>query len=65
MKRTFRCKGRHGGLHHRYASGAKPGPASFAHPNLSTVHDCGVDSDARVFLVMELLRMIIAPESIL
>jgi eukaryotic-like serine/threonine-protein kinase len=30
--------------------------ASFAHPNLVTVHDFGVDSDARVFLVMELLE---------
>jgi len=30
--------------------------ASFAHPNLVTVHDFGVDSDTRVFLVMELLQ---------
>jgi len=30
--------------------------ASFAHPNLVTVHDFGVDSDTRVFLVMELLE---------
>ena len=30
--------------------------ASFAHPNLVTVHDFGVDSDGRVFLVMELLE---------
>jgi tRNA A-37 threonylcarbamoyl transferase component Bud32 len=30
--------------------------ASFAHPNLVIVHDFGVDSDARVFLVMELLQ---------
>jgi tRNA A-37 threonylcarbamoyl transferase component Bud32 len=30
--------------------------ASFAHPNLVTVHDFGLDSDARVFLVMELLE---------
>jgi serine/threonine-protein kinase len=30
--------------------------ASFAHPNLVTVHDFGVDSDTRVFLVMELLK---------
>jgi eukaryotic-like serine/threonine-protein kinase len=29
--------------------------ASFSHPNLVTVHDFGVDSDTRVFLVMELL----------
>jgi serine/threonine-protein kinase len=30
--------------------------ASFAHPNLVTVHDFGVDSETRVFLVMELLE---------
>jgi serine/threonine-protein kinase len=30
--------------------------AAFSHPNLVTVHDFGVDSDARVFLVMELLE---------
>jgi eukaryotic-like serine/threonine-protein kinase len=30
--------------------------AAFAHPNLVTVHDFGVDSDTRVFLVMELLE---------
>jgi len=30
--------------------------ASFSHPNLVTVHDFGVDSDTRVFLVMELLE---------
>lgn len=30
--------------------------ASFAHPNLVTVHDFAVDSDTRVFLVMELLQ---------
>ena len=30
--------------------------ASFTHPNLVTVHDFGMDSDARVFLVMELLE---------
>jgi tRNA A-37 threonylcarbamoyl transferase component Bud32 len=30
--------------------------ASFAHPNLVTVHDFGVDPDTRVFLVMELLE---------
>lgn len=30
--------------------------ASFAHPNLVIVHDFGVDSDTRVFLVMELLE---------
>jgi tRNA A-37 threonylcarbamoyl transferase component Bud32 len=30
--------------------------ASFAHPNLVTVFDFGVDSDTRVFLVMELLQ---------
>src|SRR5579864_7000598 len=30
--------------------------ASFAHVNLVTVHDFGVDSDGRVFLVMELLE---------
>ena len=30
--------------------------AAFAHPNLVTVHDFGVDSDGRVFLVMELLE---------
>jgi eukaryotic-like serine/threonine-protein kinase len=30
--------------------------ASFAHPNLVTVHDFGVDSDTHVFLVMELLE---------
>jgi len=30
--------------------------AAFAHPNLVTVHDFGVDSDMRVFLVMELLE---------
>jgi eukaryotic-like serine/threonine-protein kinase len=30
--------------------------ASFAHPNLVIVHDFGVDSDTRVFLVMELLQ---------
>jgi len=30
--------------------------ASFTHPNLVTVHDFGVDSDMRVFLVMELLE---------
>jgi eukaryotic-like serine/threonine-protein kinase len=30
--------------------------ASFAHPNLVIVHDFGVDSDSRVFLVMELLE---------
>jgi serine/threonine-protein kinase len=30
--------------------------ASFAHPNLVTVYDFGVDSDTRVFLVMELLQ---------
>jgi hypothetical protein len=30
--------------------------ASFSHPNLVTVHDFGVDSDTRVFLVMELLQ---------
>jgi serine/threonine protein kinase len=30
--------------------------AAFAHPNLVTVHDFGVDSDPRVFLVMELLE---------
>jgi tRNA A-37 threonylcarbamoyl transferase component Bud32 len=30
--------------------------AAFAHPNLVTVHDFGVDSETRVFLVMELLE---------
>jgi hypothetical protein len=30
--------------------------AAFAHPNLVTVYDFGVDSDTRVFLVMELLE---------
>jgi hypothetical protein len=30
--------------------------AAFAHPNVVTVHDFGVDSDTRVFLVMELLE---------
>jgi tRNA A-37 threonylcarbamoyl transferase component Bud32 len=30
--------------------------AAFAHPNLVTVHDFGVDLDTRVFLVMELLE---------
>jgi eukaryotic-like serine/threonine-protein kinase len=30
--------------------------ASFTHQNLVTVHDFGVDSDTRVFLVMELLE---------
>ena len=30
--------------------------AAFAHPNLVTVHDFGVDADSRVFLVMELLE---------
>jgi len=30
--------------------------AAFAHPNLVTVHDFGVDSDTRVFLVMEMLE---------
>jgi len=30
--------------------------ASFAHPNLVTVYDFGVDSETRVFLVMELLE---------
>jgi tRNA A-37 threonylcarbamoyl transferase component Bud32 len=30
--------------------------AAFAHPNLVIVHDFGVDSDTRVFLVMELLE---------
>ncbi len=30
--------------------------AAFAHPNLVIVHDFGVDSDTRVFLVMELLQ---------
>jgi eukaryotic-like serine/threonine-protein kinase len=30
--------------------------ASLAHPNLVTVYDFGVDSDTRVFLVMELLQ---------
>ncbi len=30
--------------------------AAFAHPNLVTVYDFGVDSDSRVFLVMELLE---------
>lgn len=30
--------------------------ASFAHPNLVTVHDFGIDSETHVFLVMELLE---------
>ena len=30
--------------------------ASFAHPNLVTIHDFGADSETRVFLVMELLE---------
>jgi eukaryotic-like serine/threonine-protein kinase len=30
--------------------------AAFAHPNVVTVHDFGVDSDTRAFLVMELLE---------
>lgn len=29
--------------------------ASFAHPNVVTVHDCGVEAGSRAFLVMELL----------
>jgi len=41
----------------RSGSGGRPGPfAGFAHPNVVTVYDYGVETGSRVFLVMELLH---------